>query len=334
MRRILNRKGDGSVDTSLAVSDIPAALLAPDGLLWIDFVAEPPEACGPLLAELFRFHPLAIDDALQESHVPKLDDWESYLYLVLHGISFDLASSEMLTTQELDIFLGPRYVVTHHEQAFAPIDKVWNECRRPPESGGDGRVMGRGAARLLYHIIDEVVAMHMPAVDALEEEMERVEDGILATPGPQTLPKILRIKRSLMHLRRIVAPQREVLNKLARDELSVIPPTERVYFRDIYDHLVRLYDIVEGLRDLAAGGLDTYLSVINNRMNEVMKTFTLITTLFMPISFLTGFFGMNFFSPESPPAGWTGRIVFGAICAAIVLIPALMFVWLKRRRWV
>ena len=102
----------------------------------------------------------------------------------------------------------------------------------------------------------------------------------------------------------------------------------------MYDHLVRLYDIAEGLRDLASGALDTYLSVINNRMNEVMKTFTLITTLFMPISFVTGFFGMNFFSPSSPPLAWTGRIAFVAVCAAVALISCGMFLWLRRRRWV
>ena len=142
------------------------------------------------------------------------------------------------------------------------------------------------------------------------------------------------MKRVLMHLRRIVAPQREVLNKLARDEFAAIEGGSRVYFRDIYDHLVRLYDITEGMRDLAAGALDTYLSVINNRMNEVMKTFTLITTLFMPISFLTGFFGMNFFQPVASLLAWTGRPAFWILCGAVVLVPALMYVWLRRRRWV
>jgi len=131
-----------------------------------------------------------------------------------------------------------------------------------------------------------------------------------------------------------VAPQRETLNRLARDEFAVIDPAQRVYFRDVYDHLVRMYDIAEGLRDLASGALDTYLSVINNRMNEVMKTFTLITTLFMPLSFITGFFGMNFFVPSNPPLAWTGRIAFTVVCAAIALVPALMFLWLKRKRWV
>jgi magnesium transporter len=327
MQRILYRRSDGSLDGSLAMTDVPALLALPGGLLWIDFKDEPAETCGPLLAEIFHFHPLAIDDALQESHVPKVDDWDTYLYLVLHGIGFHPTTERMIGTQELDIFVGPHYIVTHHEGALEPLEKVWSECGRDP------RVMGRGAARLLYHLVDDIVAGHMPAIDSLEGEMERIEELILAASGPAVLPQVLRIKRALMHLRRIIAPQRETLNRLARDEFGVIPTEARVYFRDVYDHLVRLYDIVEGLRDMASGALDTYLSVVNNKMNEVMKTFTLITTLFMPISFLTGFFGMNFFTPEAPPGGWTGRIAFGLICAFIVLIPCLMFLWLKRRRW-
>jgi magnesium transporter len=189
--------------------------------------------------------------------------------------------------------------------------------------------MGRGAARLPYRIVDEMVAGHMPVVDAMDEEMDRIEELILSAPGPQSLPQVLRVKRALLHLRRIIAPQRETLNHLAREGIPAIPAGERVYFRDVYDHLVRLYDIVEGLRDLVAGALDTYLSMINNKMNEVMKTFTFITVLFMPISFPTGFFGMNFFTASAPPPAWTGRMALIGTCAAIVMVPILMYAWLN-----
>ena len=327
MMRIMHRRSDGGFDASVDALSLPKALSDPAGLTWVDFFDEPPDACARILSDVFHFHPLAIDDALKQSHVPRIDDWEAYLYIVLHAIAFDPAAEQMLTSIELDIFAGPNYVVTHREQAMESLDRVWTGCAK------DDRVMGKGAGRLLYHLVDEIVAGHMPVVDAIDEEMDRIEDAILSSPGPRSLPAVLRIKRALLHLRRIVAPQRETLNRLARDQLSAIPAQERVYFRDVYDHLVRLYDIVEGLRDLAVGALDTYLSVINNRMNEVMKTFTLITTLFMPISFVTGFFGMNFFSPSDPPS-WTGRFVLGAVCGAVVLVPALMYVWLRRRRWV
>lgn len=327
MMRIIHRRADGTVDASLKENDLPAVLADPSGLTWVDLWDEPEEGTR-ILSGVFHFHPLAVDDALRQTHVPKVDDWGQYLYLVLHAIHFDVKTDEMLRTMELDIFCGPNYVVTHREDPLEAVDRVWGLC------GKDERVMSHGAARLLYHVVDEIVAGHLPAVDAIDEEMDRIQEEILASPSKGSLTKVLGIKRALLHLRRIVAPQRETLNRLARDELAAIPRGERIYFRDVYDHLVRLYDIVEGLRDLAAGSLDTYLSVINNRMNEVMKTFTLITTLFMPISFLTGFFGMNFFTPTAPPHAWTGRIAFIAICGAIVLVPSLMYLWLRRRRWI
>jgi magnesium transporter len=328
MTRIMYRSGDGTVNASLGTEGIPNALADAKGLLWVDFLDEPDESCERILRDVFHFHPLAIDDALRESHVPKVDDWDSYLYIVLHAVAFDPAAEEQLSTRELDIFAGRNYIVTHRDHAIDPLDRVWDACPH------DERMMGRGAAQLLYHIVDEIVGGHLPVVDAIDMEMERIEELILSSAGRTTLPQVLRIKRALLHLRRIVAPQRETLNRLARDEFAVIEPSRRVYFRDVYDHLVRLYDIAEGLRDLAAGALDTYLSVINNRMNEVMKTFTLITTLFMPISFITGFFGMNVFTASNPPAAWTSRAAFGAICAVIVLIPCLMYLWLRKRRWV
>ena len=327
MTRTLYRRSNGTIVTSLGSDGIAEALADPKAILWVDFHDEPHEACEAILRDTFHFHPLAIDDAIQESHVPKVDDWDSYLYLVLHAVCFEPSADQPLSSRELDIFAGRNYIVTHHEQQIEPLDREWEACLR------DQRMTGKGAEHLLYHIVDELVASHMPVVDAIDEEVERIEEQILSNPVPATLQQVLRIKRALLHLRRIIAPQREVLNKLARDEYAAIDPASRIYFRDIYDHLVRLYDITESIRDLAAGALDTYLSVINNKMNEVMKTLTLITTLFMPLSFLTGFFGMNFFAPVIGLAGWTGRAAFGISLGAIVLVPCLMFLWLKRRRW-
>jgi len=149
----------------------------------------------------------------------------------------------------------------------------------------------------------------------------------------QLLEEIFTLKRSLLHLRRILMPQREVFNKLARGDDHVIDKQERVFFRDIYDHMVRLYDISESLRDLISGALETYLSVINNRMNDVMKTLTIITTLFMPISFLTGFFGMNFFAADPPFAGWTSQPMLVVLLCILVLLPVGMFIWMRSRRW-
>lgn len=311
----------------LAPSEFKTSLQNPEGMLWVDFEGTPPAMDEPILREQFSFHPLAIDDALQESHVPKLDDWGSYLYIVLHAVFFTANGEPELETRELDVFLGRNYMVTHHDQPIPSLDRVWNAVQR------DERYHRHGPDHLLYRLIDDIVASYMPVVEALDDEIDLVEDHVFSNPTPRTLERIMALKRATLKLRRIIAPQREVINRLARDTNEVIDAHDRVYFRDVYDHMVRLYDITESIRDLVSGVLDTYLSVINNRMNDIMKTLTVITTLFMPLTFLTGFFGMNFFEPVAGLNGWTGWPMFVFILVITFLIPVGMFVWVRRRGW-
>jgi len=314
-------------------SDIPvkelASLLAnPNGILWIDFDNEPDESAEPILTGVFRFHPLSVDDALEETHTPKVDDWGDYLYLVLNAMVFSEADGLSLTTRELDVFLGKNYVVTHHDEPIAPLEKARAAFFR------DRRYTSHGPDHLLYKIIDDLVADYMPIIESIDDQIDRVEDEVLTKAAPDTLERIFSLKRIILSMRRIIAPQREVLNKLARDDFEVVDPHDRVFFRDIYDHLVRIHDVNESMRDLVSGSLDTYLSVINNRMNEVMKTLTIITTLFMPISFLTGFFGMNFFEPVAGLTAWTSRPAFGLVLLIFILVPIGMYIWMRRRTWV
>jgi len=167
----------------------------------------------------------------------------------------------------------------------------------------------------------------------MDQTLEDVEDLIFTDPDSEVLEKIFMLKRGVIQLRRVIAPQREVVNKLARDSYPVMDIGERIYFRDVYDHLVRSYEINEGMRDQATGALETYLSVINNRMNDVMKTLTIITTLFMPLSFLVGFFGMNFFQPVGPSPTWTGRPALVLALAVMVLSPLAMYLYARARKW-
>lgn len=327
MLRSLYLTPDRQIQSGLETTDFQAATQVPKSLLWVDFQGTPPEEDAPILLDVFNFHPLAVDDALQESHVPKLDDWGEYLYIVMHAVKFDMREEDELTTQELDVFLGQNFIITHHDASIAALDRVWNACQR------DERIFKNGADHLLYRLVDEVVTSYLPVVEAMDEAIDRAEDQIFNRPTPRTLEHIFTLKRSVLRLRRIIGPQREVLNKLARDDFQVIDARARVYFRDVYDHLVRLYDLAETIRDLVGGALDTYLSVINNRMNDIMKTLTIITTLFMPISFITGFFGMNFFQPVTDLHQWTGRLAFIIVFLIILGTPAGMFVWIRRRGW-
>jgi magnesium transporter len=322
------RTPERTLRTDLKPEDFSTALKEPNGVLWVDFEGNPPEEDEPILTRTFGFHPLAVDDALQESHVPKVDDWDQYMYLVLHAVAFGRDDAGRLETLELDIFLGKNYIVTHHEHTIQAVHHIWECCQR------DARYLSRGPDHVLYRIVDEMVAAYMPVVEQIDEAIEALEDRIFERPTPQNLSELFQLKRSLLHLRRIIAPQREVLNKLARDDYSVIDAEDRVFFRDVYDHLVRLHDINESLRDLVGGALDTYLSVINNRMNDIMKTLTVITTLFMPLSFLTGFFGMNFFTPVAPALqSWTAVVPFLISLGVMIGTPVTMVFWLRRKKW-
>jgi magnesium transporter len=324
MIRSLYRARDGHVRTGLEPDAYGIALQDPDGLLWVDLDNEPAEVCEPILRETFGFHPLAVDDALEESHIPKVDDWGEYLYLVLHAVALDEGKGR-LDTLELDLFLGKNYLVTHRTMPIAAVDRVWADGQR------NDRYLQHGTARLLYRLADELATDYMPVIEGMDEAIDRIEDQVFDDPDPEMLEKIFSLKRASLHLRRIIAPQREVLNKLARGEFFDFE--DRVFFRDVYDHLVRMYDITEGLRDLVGGALDTYLSVVNNRMNAVMKILAVITTLFMPISFVAGFFGMNFFQPVTPLGVWTGVPALVLTVAIMAALPAGMFLWMRKRRW-
>ncbi|MCS6992492.1 MAG: magnesium/cobalt transporter CorA [Anaerolineales bacterium] len=328
MLRALYYLPDGELRSEIPIKEFASLLKQPNGLLWVDFEAEPDASVEPILTGIFRFHPLAVDDALEETHTPKIDDWGEYVYIVLNAMNFDASDGLSLSTTELDIFLGPNYIVTHHDQPIPALEKAREAF------GRDKRYTAHGPDHLLYKIIDHLVADYLPIVEAIDEQIDRVEDEVLVKAAPDTLERIFSLKRILLAMRRIITPQREVLNKLARDDYGVIDPHDRVFFRDIYDHLVRLHDLNESMRDLVSGALDTYLSVINNRMNEVMKTLTIITTLFMPITFITGFFGMNFFEPVAGLTTWTSLLVFVPVMVLLMVLPVMMFLWMKRRTWV
>jgi magnesium transporter len=326
MLRIMCFK-EGMIHTDVSLEEVKTYLPNAGILMWIDFEDTQPEVDEPIMREVFGFHPLAIEDALQQSHIPKLDDWEDYLYIVLHSVKYDKNNGGIVDTLELDVFLGKNYIVTHHDVNIPALDRIWATTIR------EQRHIKNGVDRLLYRITDEVVVSYLPIVEELDDAIDQAEDQAFDNPTPNTLEQIFNLKRSIVHLRRVIGPQREVLNKLARDDYGVIEARTRIYFRDVYDHLVRLYDIVEGSRDLVGGSLDIYLSVINNRMNDIMKTLTVITTLFMPITFLTGFFGMNFFAPGPELSLWTHRVVFTIMVILMIALPTSMILWIRRRGW-
>ena len=315
--------------TDIPIKEFTTYLSNPQALFWVDFIGEPDPSADAILTGIFRFHPLAVDDALKETHTPKVDDWGDYLYIVLNTLSLDRDDGLVINVQELDVFLGRNYVVTHHDVPLPALEKAWNSIN------ADKRYTSHGPDHLLYKILDDLVDGYWPLVETLDDEIEWIEDQVFANAKSEMMERMIALKRALVSIRRIITPQREVLNRLARDDFEVVDSMDRVFFRDIYDHLVRLHDLTESMRDLLSGTMDAYLSVINNRMNEVMKILAIITTLFMPISFVTGFFGMNFFSPTWDELGrWTGNLAFIIAMLIIVGTPITMYTWMRRRTWI
>jgi magnesium transporter len=311
----------------LNLMDVAFALQDPKGLLWVDFDGEEHDEVETVMQKTFKFHPLAVNDALRESHVPKVDDWRDYLYVVFHAVVFDDRKGGGVDTLELDAFMGANYLVTYHEKPMETVDQVWETVQN------DERQLKYGSDFLLYRLSEGVAASYLPVVQRVEDTVDWVETQIFRRPAPDTLEYIFTLKRAMLRLRRIVNHQRDVLGKLGRENYPIVDKQARVYYRDVYDHLVRLHDIIEDTRDLLIATLDTYLSVVNNRMNEVMKTLTIITTLFMPLSFLVGFFGMNFFVPANPIHSWMAQPIFYLVFSAVLATPATMFFWIWRRGW-
>jgi magnesium transporter len=318
----INAKGKKSRD--LSTSDMEAALKQADGLLWVSLEAPSEEEALSILNTLFHFHPLAIEDCLNTGYqTPKVDDFGSYIFIILHAINSQ-AGVNVLETHELNMFLGGNYLVTLvQEQNLEPLNNTWNRLDR------DERLLENGSDFLSYGIMDEVVDDYMPLLDRLDDELDMLEDSVLEKPTPRQLERLLEIKHSLIYLRRVLSPQREVINRLSRDEFHMIDSQSRIYYRDVYDHLVRYQDLIETLRDIVGGALDIYLNSTSLRMNEIMKALTVVSTIFLPLSFVAGVYGMNFdFMPELH-----SRLGYPLVWVIFIAIAGGMLLFFKRRGW-
>lgn len=297
MIRTLYRHRSGTVVTHLPFEQLHDAMRDSQARLWIDLTAPTKEESHAILTELFKFHPLAIEDAVNDSHVPKVDDYGSYLYLVFHTVA--LGDERMdIHTHEIDVFLGANYLVTMHELPRESIEKLWNEHSH--HHGG----LARGPAFLLYELIDRQIDNYTPLLNHFEEQLEHLGDQIFHKDNrgkgeEALLNDILTAKSSALRLGRILIPQRELLYRLSHNSYAVVPSDVRIYFQDAYDHLARFSDLANSMRDLSSSTMETHLVLVNNRINETMKVLTMISTIFIPLSFLAGVYGMNFqFMPE------------------------------------
>jgi magnesium transporter len=325
MIRTLYRHRSGTVVQDLPKEQLASAISDGQARLWIDMLDPTDEESNWVFRQLFHFHPLAVDDAIKESHVPKLDDYGSYLYMVFHTVGRGDEKMD-IHTYELDVFLGANFLITRHDDERESIEKLWQTANH--EQNG----LARGPAFLLYEVLDRQVDRYIPLMDHFEQLLEELGDSIFhqnSTPTTALLNDILTAKSSALRLHRVLAPQRQLLQRLARNDFAVVPADARIYFNDIHDHLVRLTDLAESMRDLASSTIETHLALVNNRMNEVMKVLTIISTIFIPLSFVAGVYGMNFeFMPELE---W--RFGYPLVWLIFIAIAVSMLSMFRRRGW-
>jgi magnesium transporter len=301
----------------------PAWLQPGSGVIfWVD-IADPSPDEGRLLSDVFTFHELAVEDALSEIHHPKIESYDGYLYLILHGIDFR-ASAEGFATHDIDFFLGANYLVTVHDGHSRSVQEQYAVCLRNPHA------IGEGPAALLHRIVDAMVDHYRPEVERIEDCVDALETRVFEHPGENPIRELIQVKKDLASLRRVTLPQRDAVARLARREFPQIPEPVTWRLRDVYDHLVRLSEESVLLHDRVASLIDAYLSAQSNRLNQVMKLMTVIATIFMPLTVLSGMFGMNVQLPHMPGPDW---MEFWWITALMAAIAAAMLYMFRRYRW-
>ena len=269
-------------------------------------------------------HPLVLEDVLHTGQRPKMEDFEGYLFVVLKMLQYDEKLNETIGEQ-ISLIVGPNYVISFQEREgdiFNPIrDRIKN---------GKGRIRRAGADYLAYALLDTIVDHYFVILEALGEEIESLEEELVAHPTPGTLHTIHRLKGEMIFLRKSVWPLREVVNGLERGDSPLIAESTTIYLRDVYDHTIQVIETIETFRESVTGMLDIYLSSISNRMNEVMKVLTIIATIFIPLTFLAGIYGMNF--EHMPELGWTSA--YPLLLIAMATIGIIMVIYFKHRRWI
>lgn len=326
------REGGANIVHGQDPAALPALLANKTGLFWLDL--ESPTADEfHLLHEVFNFHPLAVEDAMHPHQRPKVDEFEGYFFLVADEVTLQLNAagdvsaskddeSDDVQSRQLSAFLGPNYLVTIHIEPVKAVASLRERCDH------DHRPLEKSADYLLYMLLDGLVDGYFPLLDLLDDLMDNLEDRIVGKPEPGILETIFRLKHDLARLRRFAAPLREVLQTLTTRDFPNIQQGTLPYFRDVADHLFRIYETLDSYRDLMSNMLDAHLSQVSNQMNRVMQRLAVVATIFLPITFITGVFGMNFkVQPWVDTNVWFWLFVMACMVAVI-------YGWLRHRHWV
>lgn len=288
---------------------------------WVDLESPSPEEVL-ILSDLFHFHPLAIEDCLHGLQRPKLDEYPGYVFLVVHTAARE-PKSGIFKPSEFDIFVSKDFVVTFHSQRIESLDHLFKDfCQA--EVWRD-----RSTGFLLQAILRLLVDGLFPIIDHMEDQLEGIEHRIFQKPDQALLSLSFRLRRGIFLLRKSMSPEREVLNGLLRRDYGFITADDRAYFMDVYDHILRLFDYADNLHELLSNAMESYLSTVSNRLNEVMKVLTVFTTIMMPLTVITGIYGMNF--AYLPELHW--RYGYPLVLASMVTVTLVMLAYFRRKGW-
>ena len=287
-----------------------------DGLRQVDILEK--------LGACYGIHPLVLEDILTDQR-PKVEDYENYIFIVLKMVYYDEKKEEdTIDFDQVSLIFGQNFVISFKEKEVDVFDPMRERLRT-----GKGRIRRLGTDYLAYSMIDAIVDHYFVIMEKLGERFEDIEDAVVANPDPSTLPEIYNLKRDMLFLRKSVWPLREAISKMQRLDSPLISEATKIYLRDVYDHTIQVIENIETFRDMSASLLETYLSSLSNRLNEIMKVLTIISTIFIPLTFITGIYGMNFdYMPELRSSWGYPVVVTMLLVAALV-----MLVYFKKKRW-
>ncbi|MEM9195680.1 MAG: magnesium/cobalt transporter CorA [Myxococcota bacterium] len=311
---------DGKLRTP-NIDGIGAFLSDSSARCWVDIDART-EAIDTLLTDVFGIHPLNVEDIWQDSQ-PKLERHADYLYIIVHGLYYKHDQPRDLEVLELDVIIGSNYLITHHPRRSRSVEDVEKLLRE------DCELLRKGPAFLAHAIIDRQVDRFLPLMERFGEEVEELEIDIFRNPRPELLEEIFELKHGLQRIRRSGMHQRDILRELSSKPFANVPSEATPFFRDVYDHFLRVIDLGETYRSLVSAALDGYLSVQSHKMNEVMKVLTVISTVMLPLTFITGLYGMNF--EVIPELKW--GFGYAYVWILMVLIAVFFVIYFRLKRW-
>ena len=297
--------------------------LKTDSVTWINISGIHDVSMIKDLGTFFHLHPLALEDVLNTEQRPKMDDYDDYIFLVLKMVYPD-AAHHAVAYEQISLIIGPNYVISLQEVEKDVFDFVRERIRQ-----GKGRIRRKGSDYLAYTLMDMVVDHYFNILEELGEKIETLQDAVLEDPKPSSLAVIHRLKKEVLFLRKSIWPVREVINALIREESELIRADTVIFLRDVHDHAIQIIDTVEIFRDMLSGTLEIYLSNVSNRTNDVMKVLTMIATIFIPMTFIAGIYGMNF--KYMPELEWT--FAYPVLWLLFVAMFLVMALWFKRKKW-